>query len=104
MRACREGGSAIEQALRELDRAFFAVLYRGGLRTLRDPDAAHDLVQDTFIKVWRRCATFRGDSELLPWIKSILRHAALERLRQRTREVPMEDREGLTAEASQRIM
>lgn len=104
MRACREGGAAIEQALRELDRAFFAVLYRGGLRTLRDPDAARDLVQETFIKVWRRCATFRGDSELLPWIKSILRHAAIERLRQRTREVRMEDQAGLTAEAAQRIM
>jgi hypothetical protein len=26
MRACREGGAAIEQALRELDRAFFAIL------------------------------------------------------------------------------
>jgi len=104
MRACREGGSAIEQALRELDRAFFAVLYRGGLQTLRDPDAARDLVQDTFIKVWRRCATFRGDSELLPWIKTILRHTAIERLRQRTHEVPMEDHEGMTAEAAARIM
>jgi RNA polymerase sigma-70 factor (ECF subfamily) len=104
MRACREGGAAIGQALRELDRSFFAVLYSDGLRTLRDPDAARDLVQETFIKVWQRCATFRGDSELLPWIKSILRHAAIERLRQRTREVPMEDHEGLTKEAAQRIL
>jgi RNA polymerase sigma-70 factor (ECF subfamily) len=104
IRACREGGAAIEQALLELDRAFFAVLYRGGLQTLRDPDAARDLVQDTFIKVWRRCATFRGDSELLPWIKTILRHTAIERLRQGTREVPMEDHAGLTAEAAERII
>jgi RNA polymerase sigma-70 factor (ECF subfamily) len=103
MRACREGGAAIERALRELDRSFFAVLYRGGLRTLRDPDAARDLVQDTFIKVWQRCATFRGDSELLPWIKTILRHAAIERLRQPAREVPMEDHDGLTPDAAQRI-
>lgn len=104
MRACREGGAAIEQALRELDRSFFAILYRGGLRTLRDPDAARDLVQETFIKVWQRCASFRGDSELLPWIKTILRHAAIERLRQPAREVAMEDREGLTPDAAQRIL
>lgn len=103
MRACREGGAAIESALRELDRRFFAVLYRDGLRALRDPDSAHDLVQDTFIKVWRRCATFRGDSELLPWIKSILRHAAIERLRQPKHEDPMEDHQGMTADASQHI-
>ena len=104
MRACREGGSAIEHALRELDRSFFAVLYRDGLRTLRDPDAARDLVQDTFIKVWRRCSTFRGESELLPWIKTILRHGAIERLRQPAHEVPMEGREGLTEDAARRIL
>jgi len=103
MLACREGGAAIERALRELDRSYFAALYRDGLRSLRDPDAARDLVQDTFIKVWRRCATFRGDSELLPWIKAVLRHGAIERLRQPTREVPMEDHEGLTDDASRRI-
>lgn len=104
MRACREGGAAIESALRELDRTFFAVLYRDGLRVLRDPDTTRDLVQDTFIKVWRRCATFRGDSDLLPWIKTILRHAAIERLRQPAHEVPMEDHEGLTADASRHIL
>ena len=103
MRACREGGAAIEQALRELDRGFFAVLYKDALRTLRDADATRDLVQDTFIKVWRRCATFRGDSDLLPWIKVILRHGAIERLRRSVREVSMEDHEGLTADASRRI-
>jgi len=104
MRACREGGAAIERALRELDRNFFAVLYRDGLRTLRDSDATRDLVQDTFIKVWRRCATFRGDSELLPWIKTILRHTAIERLRQSNRQVPMEDEDGPTPEASRQIL
>jgi RNA polymerase sigma factor (sigma-70 family) len=104
MRACREGGTAIEQALRALDRSFFAVLYSGAMHALRDPDAARDLVQETFIKVWQRCATFRGDSELLPWIKSILRHAAIERLRQRSREVPMEDQDGLIGDAAARIL
>jgi RNA polymerase sigma-70 factor (ECF subfamily) len=103
MRACREGGAAIERALRDLDRSFFALLYRDGLRTLRDPDAARDLVQDTFIKVWQRCASFRGDSELLPWIKTILRHAAIERLRRPARDIPLEGEDGMTEEVAQRI-
>lgn len=38
-------------------------------------------MQDTFIKVWRRCATFRAQSELLPWVRAIARHAILDRLR-----------------------
>ena len=90
MRACREGGDAIEEALRLLDRSHFATLYGECRRSVRDPEVARDLVQETFIKVWQRCATFRGDSELVPWIRSILRHAILDRLRRREPEVPME--------------
>jgi RNA polymerase sigma-70 factor, ECF subfamily len=96
MRACRDGGDAIEDALRTLDRSFFAVLYRDCVRVVREPETAKDLVQETFIKVWQRCATFQGSSELLPWIRSILRHAMLDRLRKPEREVSMghEDRNG----------
>jgi len=103
MRACREGGEAVANALRALDRTYFAVLHREGVRVLRDADAARDLVQDTFLKVWQRCATFRGDSELLPWIKSILRNAAIERLRQPLREVPLDEGDDMSAEVQQRI-
>ncbi|HZT01645.1 MAG TPA: sigma-70 family RNA polymerase sigma factor [Steroidobacteraceae bacterium] len=90
MRACREGGAAIEGALRLLDRSYFGTLFRESLRGLGDREAARDLVQDTFIKVWLRCATFQGDSELLPWIKSILRHGLLDRLRKATDEVELD--------------
>jgi len=90
MRACREGGAAIEGALRLLDRSYFGALFRESLRGLGDREAARDLVQDTFIKVWLRCATFQGDSELLPWIKSILRHGLLDRLRKATDEVELD--------------
>jgi RNA polymerase sigma-70 factor (ECF subfamily) len=103
MRACREGGVAIEQALRLLDRSYFAPLFRESMRGLRDTEQARDLVQDTFIKVWMRCATFKGDSELLPWIKTILRHGLLDRLRQPEREVALDGEGERTAEMEQRI-
>src|SRR5262245_22921196 len=103
MHACREGGSAIEGALRALDRSFFATLHRECYRAVRDADTAHDLVQETFIKVWQRCATFRGESELIPWVRSILRHAILEHLRGRAREVPMDDEEGTTREVERQV-
>lgn len=103
IRACRQGGDAIEQALREIDRSYFRLLHRDCLRTIRDVDLARDVVQETFIKVWQRCATFQGDSELLPWIKTIMRHNALDRLRKPQLEVPMEHDGVTTAEADRRI-
>jgi RNA polymerase sigma-70 factor (ECF subfamily) len=90
MRACRDGGRAIEQALRVLDRSFFAVLYRDAFRIVRDGEAARDLVQEAFIKVWQRCATFKGESELLPWVRVILRRGVLDRLRRPDVEVPLD--------------
>src|SRR6185312_11735086 len=103
MRACREGGAAIEGALRLLDRSYFGALFRESLRGLGDREAARDLVQDTFIKVWLRCATFQGDSEVFPWIKSILRHGLLDRLRRAGREVSLEDESGSTSDLETRV-
>ena len=103
MSACRDGGVAIERALRLLDRSYFPILFRDSVRGLRDAESARDLVQETFIKVWLRCATFSGDSELLPWIKSILRHGLLDRLRKSEREVPFEEQDGLGSEVERRI-
>lgn len=103
MRACREGGAAIERALCLLDRSYFGVLFRESMRGLRDHESARDLVQDTFIKVWLRCATFQGDSELLPWIKSILRHGLLDRLRKSTGEVTLDTAENQDHETQLRI-
>ncbi len=97
MRACREGGTAIEQALRRLDREFFAVLFARARRIIRDADAARDLVQDAFIKVWQRCATYQGTSELLPWIEAILRHGVLDALRRSGREVAFDEDDELNA-------
>jgi RNA polymerase sigma-70 factor (ECF subfamily) len=103
MDACREGGERIEGALRSLDRAYFGLLHRDCLRALRDADAARDLVQETFIKVWQRCATFRGESDLLPWIRSICRRAILDRLRQPQRELPLEHDAGMTSDALAKV-
>jgi RNA polymerase sigma-70 factor (ECF subfamily) len=90
IRACRDGGAAIEEALRALDRSFFPSLYRECLRVVRDADAAYDLVQETLIKIWRRCHTFRGESELLPWIRVILRRGVLDRARRAGNEIAVE--------------
>jgi RNA polymerase sigma-70 factor, ECF subfamily len=103
MSACREGSAALERALRALDRTFHAVLYRESLRALRDADLAQDLVQETFIRVWQRCASFKGDSELLPWIRAILRNLILDQLRRPEREQACFDDEAMQAVIESRL-
>jgi RNA polymerase sigma-70 factor (ECF subfamily) len=102
VRACREGGAAVERALRELDRALFARLLRECLRAVQDRDLAQDLVQETLIKVWRNCASFRAESELLPWVRVILRRTILDQLRRHSRETTLDEQsfESATAAAS----
>lgn len=104
MRACREGGARIEAALRALDRELAPLLARECRSVVRDRDRADDLVQETFIKVWQRCTSFRGESQLLPWIRGILRHAILDFFRVARPEVPIDDEEGsMSAAAEQRV-
>jgi RNA polymerase sigma-70 factor (ECF subfamily) len=96
MQACREGGVKIEAALRGLHRDYGGALLHEGVRCLGDVDTARDVVQETLLKAWRRCGTFRGESELFPWLRNILRHAAIDWLRQRRPEQPLADAEGRT--------
>lgn len=93
-RACREGGRQIEQWLRRFDARYGAALYREAGLALRHAAAAEDLVQDTLIKVWQRCASFRGEAHPYAWVRQILRRAVLDLLRARVPEEPLEDDQG----------
>jgi RNA polymerase sigma-70 factor (ECF subfamily) len=99
MQACREGGRAVEAALRGLYRDYAGALAREGWLALRDADAARDLLQETLIKAWRQCASFRGDSELFPWLKQVLRRTAIDQLRRSRPETSIDEAgSGLGAE------
>ena len=59
---------------------------------LRDRDAAADALQDAFVKIARRAGQFdpsRGTAEA--WLGGIVRHAALDLVRARGREIPTDD-------------
>lgn len=103
MRACREGGSAMDGALRSMDQTYFAILHRDCRRMVRDSELAREIVHETFIKVWRRCATFKGESELLPWIRAILRRTTLDQLRTPVREFSF-DLEALEAAVNHELL
>lgn len=94
MHACREGGRAIELALTGLYRDYGRGLSNEAWRVLRDAEAARDLLQDVLIKAWSHCSSFRGESELYPWLTQIVRRRAIDVLRSRRDEQPLEDDQG----------
>lgn len=99
--ACREGGALIEQWLRRVDREHGAAFYREAAAALRSWHAAEDVVQDAMVKVWLRCATFRGEGDPIAWIRQVVRHTLLDALRGRAPEQPLMDDDGdLTPQAA----
>lgn len=107
--ACREGGRQIEAWLRVVDREHGARFYREAAAALRSWQAAEDVVQDAMVKVWQRCATFRGPGDPVAWIHQIVRHTLLDSLRHRKalgpREEPLHDDDGrLTRDAEAAVL
>jgi RNA polymerase sigma-70 factor (ECF subfamily) len=76
------------QAMRALYDRHSSMVYGLGLRILRDPTEAEDLVQDVFLHLWRRAELFDGDrGQFVGWLVSLARNRAIDRLRaRRTRE------------------
>ncbi|MDH7489165.1 MAG: sigma-70 family RNA polymerase sigma factor [Anaerolineae bacterium] len=69
------------QAYRELVDAYSPRVYRLALGMLGDPAEAEDVLQETFLSVYRNIGGFRGDSGLGTWIYRIAANASLMRLR-----------------------
>jgi RNA polymerase sigma-70 factor (ECF subfamily) len=64
---------------------------------LRNRDAAEDVTQDVFIKVWRALPGFDGRASLSTWIYTIARNASLSALRARRPQSSLSDPEVLGA-------
>ena len=58
---------------------------------LRDREAAEDVTQDVFIKVWRALPRFDGRASLSTWIYAIARNASLSALRARRPQSSLSD-------------
>ncbi len=61
-------------------------------RIVYDHDDAHDISQNTFIKVWKSLDSFRGDSKLFSWIYRIATNESINYLRkmQKKKNVPLD--------------
>ncbi|MDG4604586.1 MAG: sigma-70 family RNA polymerase sigma factor [Candidatus Contendobacter sp.] len=74
------------QAFAELYRLTHRRLYAIALALLRQPDAAEDVVQETYLAIWRTAGQYQaGRAPALVWLMAIVRHRAIELLRRRRR-------------------
>jgi RNA polymerase sigma-70 factor, ECF subfamily len=78
---------AIAAILGEFRRKVFGLAYS----FLRNREAAQDVAQDVFIKVWRALPGFDGRASLSTWIYTITRNASLSALRARRPQSSLSD-------------
>jgi RNA polymerase sigma factor (sigma-70 family) len=79
--------SGSESAFRTLYRAYARPVYWIAHRLLRDAADAEDVTQETFVVAWRKVKDLQlQGSSLLPWLATVCRLQAANRLRARARD------------------
>lgn len=88
-----------KQAMKLLYDRHSDALFRFITVRLRDRFEAADVLQDTFLEVWRSAARFEGRSAPRTWMFGIARNRALDRMRRTGRETPAEPDETIADDA-----
>src|SRR5512144_3433235 len=87
-------------ALRVVYQATSAKLFGVCLRILKDRSEAEDVLQEVFVTVWRKAASFDpGKASPITWLVAIARNRAIDRLRASTVSRRMEPIEAADAVA-----
>jgi RNA polymerase sigma-70 factor (ECF subfamily) len=85
--ACRRGEArAMEMLYHQYKRRVFGMAHR-----IVGPSDAEEVAQETFVRVFRGLAAFRGDSQLSTWIYRLTVNAALSHLARRGRRQEVSD-------------
>ena len=83
--ACMRGdASAFEPIVRNYEGRLYGLL----LALTGDPEEARDLVQDAFVRAWRRLETFDNCRSLGPWLLAVARSCWKDSLRKAHRRLP----------------
>jgi RNA polymerase sigma-70 factor (ECF subfamily) len=78
------------ESLRQKDRSAYTLLYDNYsaalygviLKVVRVPEMAQDVLQDTFVKIWRGIATYESaKGTLFTWMLNIARNTAIDKIR-----------------------
>lgn len=87
--ACARGECPALRSLYEREARWLLAVAQ---RIVRDRELARDIVQDAFVQIWQRAATFRRDlGSGRGWIYTVVRHRALDVARSAGRETAAGD-------------
>jgi RNA polymerase sigma-70 factor (ECF subfamily) len=91
------GAGRRDEAIALLLPAFRRKVFGLAYSFLRDRDAAEDVTQEVFIKIWRALPGFDGRASISTWIYTIARNASLSALRARRPQSSLSDPEVMEA-------
>ncbi len=92
---CIEGNRRMQE---ELYNRFSAKMYAVCLRYASNADEAQDILQDGFIKIFKKLESFRGDGSFEGWIRRIFLNTAIEYFRRKKYLQPVTEKEENTIE------
>jgi RNA polymerase sigma-70 factor (ECF subfamily) len=82
VRGCMENNRLVQRALYDrFSTSLFTLIYR----LTGDREASNDILQDAFIEIFRSIATFRFESSLYTWMRTITTRNAMGYLNKNTR-------------------
>ncbi len=92
---CMEGNRRMQE---ELYRRFSPRMYAVCLRYAGNAEEAEDILQEGFIKVFKKLGSFRGDGSFEGWIRRIFVNTAIEHFRRKRYLQPVTEKEESTLE------
>jgi len=75
----------------KLVKRYEKLVYNYALRMVSDPDDALDLMQDTFLAVFRNLSSFRGESAFKSWMLKIAHYRCIEFYRRKRPTVALDE-------------
>ena len=81
------------EALARLYHRTRTAVYALALSYLKNTQDAQDVTQDTFVRVWDSASQYRPKGSPMGWLLAVTKNLALMKLRQRTRQVELDDGE-----------
>jgi RNA polymerase sigma-70 factor (ECF subfamily) len=96
IQGCLAGDRRMQE---ELYRRFSPRMYGVCLRYAGNAEEAEDILQEGFIKIYKKLSSYRGEGSFEGWIRRIFVNTAIEHFRRKTYQQPITEKHETTVEA-----